>query len=291
MLYVEHIKDMGARSIHRSIPAKRGSGEAGTGSPAKKQNVSSGNNGSTNTVATVDAQISNAGAGGSPGTTVNAPKTTASKAGDASVLLTVPSTPVSKAGGAAVEDDAPAKDKTAGGDDRIEKKLPEDNNKKLVENAYMLLEWIDSELTVVVVLVIAVAFQNEKWTPAMMSASAIGALMTFVTCYSLYERVFYKYAVALLVVLGLCGGLVTPDKALSSVEAMQKESASLIREFGNCHLYKKAASACLDIQMKDTESVFSKDWMKKNGKFNARKEEDWNKRNTVAGCQLVLKSK
>ena len=43
--------------------------------------------------------------------------------------------------------------------------------------------------------------------------------------------------------------------------------------------------------MKDTESVFSKDWMKKNGKFNARKEEDWNKRNTVAGCQLVLKSK
>ena len=273
------------------MPAKRGSGEAGTGSPAKKQNVSSGNNGSTNTVATVDAQVSNAGAGGSPGTTVNAPKTTASKAGDASVLLTVPSTPVSKAGGAAVEDDAPAKDKTAGKDDGIKKEPPEDNNKKLVENAYMLLEWIDSELTVVVVLVIAVAFQNEKWTPAMMSASAIGALMTFVTCYSLYARVFYKYAVALLVVLGLCGGLVTPDKALNSVEAMQKESASLIREFGNCHLYKKAASACLDIQMKDPESFFSKDWVKKNGKFDARKEEDWNKRNTVAGCQLVLKSK
>ena len=287
------------------MPAKRGSGEAGTGSPAKKQNVSSGNNGSTNTVATPDAQISNAGAGGSPGTTVNAPNTTASnagdasalltvpstpvsKAGDASVLLAVPSTPVSKAGGAAVEDDAPAKDKTAGGDDGIKKEPPEDNNKKLVENAYMLLEWIDSELTVVVVLVIAVAFQNEKWTPAMMSASAIGALMTFVTCYSLYARVFYKYAVALLVVLGLCGGLVTPDKALSSVEAMQKESASLIREFGYCHLHRKASLYALDIQMTDP------DWVKKHGKFeprNGKKDEVWNKRITVAWCQLMLKSK
>jgi hypothetical protein len=272
------------------MPAKRGSGEVGTpavqASPAKKQSLSSGDNGSTTTVAPVAVQTSDAGPEPVPSTPVP-------KAGGVSVSLPVPSTPVSKAGGESTPvskagGESTPVSKTPGGVDEHEERPPEENE-QLMESVYMLLERMNSEFAVVFVLVIAVAFLNLNWTPAMMSASVIGALMTSIAGYSLHQGEYYRHTVGLLVLVVCVASMVTPDKTLNSIGAIKEQADSLIREYGAHQKYKKAAEECFHIQMKDPESPMSKAYTQKHGKFEPRKEESWNKRNTVAGCKLVRK--
>ena len=148
---------------------------------------------------------------------------------------------------------------------------------------------MNSEFAVVFVLVIAVAFLNLNWTPAMMSASVIGALMTSIAGYSLHQGEYYRHTVGLLVLVVCVASMVTPDKTLNSIGAIKEQADSLIREYGAHQKYKKAAEECFHIQMKDPESPMSKAYTQKHGKFEPRKEESWNKRNTVAGCTLVCK--
>ena len=63
----------------------------------------------------------------------------------------------------------------------------------------------------------------------------------------------------------------------------------MIDKFSNYHTYKKFTDVCFYIQKRNPESPLLKEYEKKYGKFTPRKEEAWNKLNTVAGCKLVCK--
>jgi hypothetical protein len=123
-----------------------------------------------------------------------------------------------------------------------------------------------------------------------MCAFGISALMACVTLYSLDRNKYRKWTVALLAVLGGVGGFVTPDKALNSIEAMQKLAVSLPAQFAKYRLYEKLAQKSFVINFKDPKNPLSKEFEKVHGKpFEPRQDEDWDKYNQFSGCEIRRK--
>jgi hypothetical protein len=160
----------------------------------------------------------------------------------------------------------------------------------LAKNLAILLEMLDTKFFVGVGYVLVVAFLSKKWKPDMMCAFGISALMACFVLYSMDRNMYRKETVALLVVLGGVGGFVPPDKALNSIEAMQKLAASLPAQFAKYRLYEKLAQKSFVINYKDPKNPLSKEFEKVHGKpFEPRQDEDWDKYNQFSGCEIRRK--
>jgi hypothetical protein len=158
------------------------------------------------------------------------------------------------------------------------------------KNLAILLEMLDTKFFVGVVYALVVVFLFKKWKPDMMCAFGISALMACFVLYSMDRNKYRKETVALLAVLGGVGGFVVPDKALSSIEAMQKLAASLPAQFAKCRLYEKLAQKSFVINYKDPKNPLSKEFEKVHGKpFEPRQDEDWDKYNQFSGCEIRRK--
>jgi len=162
--------------------------------------------------------------------------------------------------------------------------------KEEAKNLAILLEILDTKFFVGVVYALVVVFLFKKWKPDMMCAFGISALMACFVLYSVDRNKNRKGTVALLAVLGGVGGFVTPDKAVNSIEAMQKLAASLPAQFAKYRLYEKLAQKSFVINFKDPKNPLSKEFEKVHGKpFEPRQDEDWDKYNQFSGCEIRRK--
>jgi hypothetical protein len=161
---------------------------------------------------------------------------------------------------------------------------------EVVQDLAIFLEILDTKFFVEVVYVLVVGFLFKQWKTDMMCAFGISALMACFVLYSMDRNMYRKETVALLVVLGGVGGFVPPDKALNSIEAMQKLAASLPAQFAKYRLYEKLAQKSFVINYKDPKNPLSKEFEKVHGKpFEPRQDEDWDKYNQFSGCEIKRK--
>ena len=162
--------------------------------------------------------------------------------------------------------------------------------KKKDDEEFWSLEFINSEAAVVVVSLLVVIFLFDKWNWDMMAAFYIATLMAHILHYSLFTRTHLKETAVMLVALGVVAGYVVPDKKLNSIESMQKTADKLLHEFANKRTNEAMANECFDIQFKDPQNPYSKEFEQKFGKpFEPANDEDWDKMNTFLGCEITKK--
>ena len=159
------------------------------------------------------------------------------------------------------------------------------------KNLKNLWENLNTMQCVGVVYVLVVAFLYHKWNRDMMCAFGISALMACITLYSLYKDEYLKQTTLLLLVLGGVGGFVKPDKALNSIEAMQKQASSLSGQYAKCRAHKAAGEMCFILKFKDQQDKLVPRYEELYGKpFQPRKDEDWDQYNQFIGCEIKRKA-